>query len=88
MATRDDFRDANGVTAAVVGSLLQCHAPDLQDAILNSSKTPALDEEGFQMVSPRTRACKTGWRVWGGGWCVFCPFYHSRCKEGPKLRAR
>ncbi|CAM9107878.1 unnamed protein product, partial [Hapterophycus canaliculatus] len=50
MATRDNFRDANGTTATVVDTLLRRHAPGLEEAILNSNKTPVRDEDGFQTV--------------------------------------
>ncbi|CAM9550665.1 unnamed protein product [Scytosiphon promiscuus] len=50
MAIRNDFRDANGVTTVIADTLLQYHAPELHEAILNSNKTPLKDEEGFQTV--------------------------------------
>lgn len=51
MAARSDFRDADGNGTVVVHRLLQCHAsPPLEDAILNSSKNPVEDEDGWQTV--------------------------------------
>lgn len=59
MGTRGDFRDADKDTAVVVGRLLQCHAPQLEEAILNSNKTPVEDEDGFQTVRSPFRASRS-----------------------------